>query len=50
MKLINLKEADISLANGGKINGLIQLKQHNFPVPEGWLIKYVKQSRRNPTC
>lgn len=38
MKLINLKEADISLANGGKINGLIQLKQHNFPVPEGWLI------------
>ena len=38
MKLINLKEADISPLNGGKINGLIQLKQHHFPVPQGWLI------------
>ena len=38
MQIQKLNETRIRPENGGKINGLIQLKNLKLPVPEGFII------------
>lgn len=42
MTIQPLKDAQITAANGGKINSLIQLKKLNLPVPDGIILTNIK--------